>query len=309
MILLRAISSVLRWPFRREGRVALDPPTRIEWNSTLPALQIRVGAHRIFYTVKGGGEPVILIHGYGAGIWVWEKQIEILSRSYRVYLLDLIGHGFSDRPKISYTPETYVRLLKGFMDKLGMKKAVLIGNSMGGGIAWAMTLLFPERVRRIVLIDCTPPDVLRNVRNDSFQTLALIRRIPVLPHVVIACRDRTAIRQVLEECVFDRRLITREVLNREYELLRVEGTTWVLCSTFKNAKGALKFNGELSKISSPTLFIWGEKDLIFPPAVGQALHRTIRGSRLKVIPRSGHIPMWETPEEVNEAILSFLSEN
>jgi pimeloyl-ACP methyl ester carboxylesterase len=256
--------------------------------------------------VKGEGEPIVLIHGYGAGMWVWEKQVEALSRSHRVYALDLIGHGFSERPRISYTPEAYLHFLKGFLDGVGVKKATLIGNSMGGGIAWGMAILFPERVERLVLIDCAPPDVLNQVKNDSFLTLVSIKHLPLLPKLVIASRDRRSIEQVLRECVFDTSLITPEILDRECRLLKIEGTTWVLYSTLKNAEDALKFKDQLSNISVSSFLIWGEKDLIFPPSVGERLHQTIPGSTFKVVERSGHIPMWETPEEVNEAILSFL---
>ena len=100
-----------------------------------------------------------MIHGYGAGMWIWEKQIDILSQICRVYLVDLIGHGFSDRPKIDYTPDAYIRSFIDFMTAIGVEKATLIGNSMGGGLAWSVAALFPERVDKLVLIDCIPPDV------------------------------------------------------------------------------------------------------------------------------------------------------
>jgi pimeloyl-ACP methyl ester carboxylesterase len=73
-----------------------------------------------------------------------------------------------------------------------------------------------------------------------------------------------------------------------------------------NATKGLRFKDQLSRISHPTLLVWGERDLIFPPFVGEALHRMIPGSEFRIIPKSGHIPMWETPETVNQAILSFL---
>jgi pimeloyl-ACP methyl ester carboxylesterase len=303
---LRWIFSLFRSPFRREPRLLLVRPYRIDWNPSLLPLTVRVNGRSIFYTVKGSGEPILLIHGFGAGMWVWEKQVEVLSRSHRVYALDLLGHGFSDRPRISYTPEAYLNFLKGFLDGVGIKKATLIGNSMGGGIAWGMAILFPERVERLILIDCAPPDVLKQVKNNSFLTLVSIKHLPLLPTLMIASRDRRSIKQVLEECVFDTRQITPDVLDRQCRLLRIEGTTWVLYSTLRNAEDALKFKDQLSNISVPSFLIWGEKDLIFPPSVGESLHQTIPGSTLKVVERSGHIPMWETPEEVNEAILSFL---
>ncbi len=113
-------------------------------------------------------------------------------------LLDLIGHGFSDRPKIDYTPETYIHFLRDFMDGVGIERATLIGNSMGGGIAWAMAALFPERVKRLILINCVPPDVLNQVRNESFRTLAAVKDIPLLPYLVIASRNKNSIKGFLK---------------------------------------------------------------------------------------------------------------
>jgi pimeloyl-ACP methyl ester carboxylesterase len=258
--------------------------------------------------VKGEGKPLLLIHGYGAGIWVWEKQIDILSQSYRVYVLDLIGHGFSDRPKIPYTSETYIHFLRDFMDRVGIERATLIGNSMGGGIAWAMAILFPERVNRLILIDCVPPDIFPQVNNESFRILIAIKDVPILPYLIIAGRSKKSIRWILMECVSDIRLITPEVVNRQYQLSKIKGTTWVLYSTFKHAKEALKLKDQFSYIRHPALFLWGDKDLIFPPQVGETLHQAIKGSKFLKIENSGHIPMWETPNEVNKAILSFLQE-
>jgi pimeloyl-ACP methyl ester carboxylesterase len=141
---LRWILSVLFAPILREQSISFVRPTRIDWNPSLFPRTIQINGHTIFYTVKGEGKPILLLHGYGAGIWVWEKQIEALSQSYLVYALDLIGHGYSDRPKISYTPETYIHFLRDFMDGVGIEKATLIGNSTGGGMAWAMAIRYPE---------------------------------------------------------------------------------------------------------------------------------------------------------------------
>jgi len=306
MARLRWILSVLAAPFLRERSIPLVRPAQFDWNPSLSPQTIRINGHTIFYTVKGAGRPVVLIHGYGASIWVWEKQIEVLSQEYRVYALDLIGHGFSDRPRIPYTPETYIDCLKHFMDGVGIEKATLIGNSMGGGVAWATAILFPQRVDRLVLIDCVPPDVLREVKNESFRMLAAIKDIPVLPYLVMAVRNKNSIRKVLLECISDIQLITPEVVNRQYQLSRIKGTTWALYSTFRHAKEALKLKDQLSLIHKLTLFIWGEKDIIFPPQLGERLHRAIADSKFLVIKKNGHIPMWETPDQVNRAILDFL---
>jgi pimeloyl-ACP methyl ester carboxylesterase len=308
MVQFRWIVSVLMMPFLWGCSIPLVRPTRIDWNPSLSPRTIQINGHTIFYTVKGEGKPILLLHGYGAGIWVWEKQIEALSQSYRVYALDLIGHGYSDRPKISYTPETYIHFLRDFMDGLGIEKATLIGNSMGGGMAWAMAIRYPERVDRLVLINCVPPDVLQQVKNESFRTLVAIKDVPILPYLVIAARSKNSIRWVLLECVSNIKLITPEVLNRQYQLSKIKGTTRVLYSTFKHAEEALELKDQLALIRQPTLFVWGEDDLIFPPEVGETLHQAITGSKFLRIEKSGHIPMWETPDQVNQAILDFLKE-
>jgi pimeloyl-ACP methyl ester carboxylesterase len=305
---LRRILSILSALILRERSIPLVRPTRIDWNPSLSPQTVQIKSHTIFYTVKGEGKPLILIHGYGAGIWVWEKQIEALSQGYRVYALDLIGHGFSDRPKIPYTEETYIHCLRDFMDGLKIEKATLVGNSMGGGVAWAMAIRFPQRVDRLVLIDCVPPDVLDQVKNESFRMLRAIKDIPFLPYLAMAARNKSSIRQILLECISDTRLITLEVVKRQYQLSKIKGTPWVLYSTLTQAKEALKLRDQFSQIRKPTLFIWGERDLIFPPQLGETLHQAIAGSRLLKIERSGHIPMWETPGEVNQAILEFLKE-
>ena len=308
MIHLRWLIPILGLPFRSERSLPLVRPERPDWNPFLSLQTIQVETYRLCYVVKGKGEPIVLIHGYGAGMWVWEKQMDALSKNHQVFAVDLLGHGFSDRPKIEYTPETYVRSLKCFMEGVGIEKAVLIGNSMGGGISWWMAVSFPERVKKLILIDAAPPDVLDQIQNDSFRMLVEVKNLPLLPYLIIASRDRESIKGVLEECISERSLITPGIIDRAFQLLRVRGTTWALASTFKHATDALRFKESLSLIPHPTLVIWGEQDLIFPVTVGEKLHRIIPRSILRTIPQSGHIPMWETPEAVNPILLSFLRE-
>jgi pimeloyl-ACP methyl ester carboxylesterase len=306
MIQPRWVLSILTMSFLWGRSVPLVRPDRIDWNPSLSPETIEINGHTIFFAVKGEGKPVILLHGFGAAMWVWEKQVEALSKDHRVYLLDLIGHGFSDRPRIPYRPETYIQFLKDFMDRAGIERATLVGNSMGGGLAWAMTALFPEKVNKLILINSMPPDVLDQVRNDSFRTLVAIKNIPLLPYLVIASRNRNSVKWILQECVSNIKLITPEILDRQYRISSIKGTTWVLYSTFKNAENAKKLGGYLSTLLQPTLLIWGDRDLIFPTPVAESLQQAIPGSKLQLIEGSGHIPMWEAPDEVNRVILDFL---
>jgi pimeloyl-ACP methyl ester carboxylesterase len=260
----------------------------------------------IFYAVTGEGPPVLLLHGFGGEIWMWERQVAALSKRYRLYIPDLLGYGYSDRPKIDYTPSFFIEMIKQFMDQLGVTSASLIGNSMGAGIAWAFALTHPERVDKLVLIDGIPPQVVPAVRNRLLRGFLAMRHIPLLTYLVVALRTRRMVRVALTQAVYHDRLITDAVVERQYRIGHIAGTARVIASTVRYADEVARYAGALATLRKPTLIIWGEQDELFPVAVGEQLHASIRDSELVVIKGSGHMPMWEKPDETNQAILEFL---
>jgi pimeloyl-ACP methyl ester carboxylesterase len=284
----------------------LSRPTAFDWN---PALELRlagIDGGEIFYAVAGEGAPLLLLHGLGGEIWMWEKQVAALSKRYRLYIPDLLGYGYSDRPRVDYTPSLFIDAIRQFMDRLGVKSAGLIGNSMGGGIAWAFALTHPERVNKLVLIDGIPPQVIPAVRNRLLRGFLAIRRVPLLPYLAIAFRTRRMVRAVLMETIYDNRLVTDMMVERQYRIGRIAGTARVITSTVRYADEVARYADVLTNLLTPTLIIWGEQDELFPVEVGKQLHASIRDSELVVIKDSGHMPMWETPDETNRAILEFL---
>ncbi len=281
-------------------------PVAFEWDPALQPKTVLVKEGTIFYGVAGEGPPVLLLHGFGGEIWVWEKQVSPLSKRHRLYIPDLLGYGYSDRPKVDYTPAFFIDSIRQFMDQTGVRRASLVGNSMGGGIAWAFALTHPERVEKLVLIDSIPPDVVPAVRNPSFQWFLAIRNLPLLPRLAVALHTRGMLRATLMEMVFNDRLITDAVVERQYRIDRIVGTARVMTSTARQVEGVNRYAGALATLAKPTLIIWGEQDEVFPVAVGKQLHASIKGSELLVIKGSGHMPMWEQADETNQAILEFL---
>ena len=281
-------------------------PAVFEWNPTLELKTAGITEGTIFYAVTGEGPPVLLLHGFGGQIWVWEKQVAALSKRNRVYIPDLIGYGYSDRPKVEYTPALFIDSVKQFMDQLGLRRASLIGTSMGGGIAWAFALTYPERVDKLVLIDSVPPDVVPEVRNPSYRWFLAIRNLPLLPGLAVALHTRGMLRATLMEMVYDDRLISDEVVERQYRIGRIAGTARVMTSTARHAEELKRYAGALRTLVKPTLIIWGDQDEVFPVAVGKGLQASIKDSELLVIKQSGHMTMWEHPSETNQAILEFL---
>ncbi len=102
---------------------------------------------------KEGKPAVILIHGFAASVEIWQHNILALSKNHRVYALDLVGFGCSDKPSADYTPAFLVNHVNGFVNALKTKKATVVGLSMGGGTAILYTLAYPDKVKKLVLID------------------------------------------------------------------------------------------------------------------------------------------------------------
>ncbi|HZY30091.1 MAG TPA: alpha/beta hydrolase [Candidatus Methylomirabilis sp.] len=282
-------------------------PTAFEWNPALELKTAQIKEGTLLYAVAGEGPPVILLHGFGGQIWVWEKQVSELSRHHRLYIPDLLGYGYSDRPKVDYSPALFIESIRQLMDQLGLQRASLVGNSMGGGIAWAFALTHPKRVEKLILIDSIPPDVVPAVRNPSFRWFLAIRNLPALPYLAVRLSTRGMLRETLKEMVFDDRLINNPVVERQHQIGRIEGTARVMTSTARHVEEVERYGTGLSTLSTPTLIIWGEQDEVFSVSVGKKLHTLIKGSELLVIKGSGHMSMWEHPDETNKAILEFLA--
>jgi len=115
---------------------------------------IKIGAINTRYWHQGDqGAPVILIHGLGVSADIWMHNIEALAQRYRVYVPDVIGFGKTDKPDTEYTAALFATFINDFMSALNIEKPTLIGNSLGGGIALQYTLLYPDKVDKLVLVD------------------------------------------------------------------------------------------------------------------------------------------------------------
>src|SRR5208337_1196742 len=115
---------------------------------------VTVDDKKVHYIEKGNGKPIILIHGFLYHTVMWKKNIDALAEKFKVYAIDLWGWGYSERLKEKeYSFERYGKQIVGFMDALNIKKATLVGQSMGGGISVYVAAHYPERVDRLILVD------------------------------------------------------------------------------------------------------------------------------------------------------------
>jgi pimeloyl-ACP methyl ester carboxylesterase len=282
-------------------------PTQFDAIERMPIHTILVHGQRIAYLDVGAGPPIILIHGFGGSMWQWEYQQHALSQHFRVFTLDLPGAGVSDKPDIDYRPDEMLDFFVGFMDAVKTPQATLVGNSMGAGLAIGMALAHPTRVAKLVLIDGLPQHVLKKLTSPSIRR-ALETSAPTwLVSFGNILFGRLMIEPTLREIVHDPALLTPAVIERSNRNRRRPGLIKPIMTVRDNLPlWESEFATRLGEITHPTLVLWGEEDRVFPIAVGEELHQTIKGSRFIRVPNAGHIPQWERPDVVNQELITFI---
>ncbi len=259
---------------------------------------IDIGGVTLHYTDEGSGEPVVLLHGFPHSAELWTPQRAALSGSYRVIAPDLRGHGRSDPPHGAVSIDLYADDVVALMDELGIGEATVGGLSMGGYVLMALLRRRPDRVRAVMLMATKAPgdtEAGKQARNDMIALAqeegagAVADRM--LPRMVTA-RTRAENPDLVE---FVRSMMAGT---------SVEGIV--------AAQSAMRDRPDstptLAGLQLPALILVGQEDELTPPAEAEAMHRTIAGSRLEVIPDAAHVLNLEQPEAVNSAILGFLEE-
>ncbi|WP_455370911.1 alpha/beta fold hydrolase [Petrachloros mirabilis] len=282
-------------------------PPHFDAIERFPIKTVTIKGHTMAYLDVGTGKPVVLIHGFGGSMWQWEHQLSPLSAQFRVITPDLIGSGLSDKPDIEYRPEQMVEYFVAFLDALQIQQAVLVGNSMGAGLAIAMSLNHPERVSKLILISGLPSNV-----KDKLTSPSIRRALDTsAPSWLVSFGNwlfgGLVLESILKEIVYDPSLLTPAVIERSNRNRQHPG----LISPIMTVRHTLPLwetdlARRIGQISHPTLILWGEEDRVFPISVGEELHRTINGSQFVRIPKAGHIPQWEQPAIANRAMVEFI---
>lgn len=267
-----------------------------------PSQLVRVGSQLVHVEQAGQGEPVVLLHGFGASTYSWRKVIPAISASHRVIAIDLNGFGYTERPKdlASYTREGQAAMILGVMDALGIGRAHIVGHSYGGGLSLFLASTHPERFRTLVLVDSSAP----TYPDDRRSRLASARPFANLFLRTIALRP-AMVRRSLKASFFDDSLITPGLVQAYLERVRIEGAEDAFYGlTVPRIVPGPKVR--LDQIRVPTLAVWGAEDHLISLATGQRSVARIPGSEFVVIEHCGHLPMEEKPEELLAALLPFL---
>ena len=260
---------------------------------------------RVHYQEAGAEEnPVlVLIHGFASSTLVWSKVfLDLAQAGFRVIAVDLLGYGYSGKPRNGeYTIAGQANLLMKLLERLGIKRATLVGSSYGGAVAATCALDHQQRVDKLVLVG--------TVNNNEPLRFHLMRLFssPLLGDVVspLLIGSRRLLRKRMKR-VYDRHewvLDERRVDARHFPL-RASGTQRAIIRTVR-AWDAERISRDAHLIQQPTLLLWGENDIEIPLADGERLHEEIPGSRLIVFLNCGHLPHEEYPEAFTKVVSDF----
>ncbi len=235
---------------------------------------VQVNGVPVSYEVAGEGEPLVMVHGLSESTRVWYKNLPALVQRYRVYLVDLPGFGAMRKFHQHFKLTEAGAWLNGWLQAMGLEEISLVGHSMGGYVSMALAAAYPERVKRLVLVD----------------SIGISAGLPVDSLVPLALRAIRRSTPGLWLC------ITYDYLRAGQMMVRKAAQQIV----------DLDASDVLSAVRAPTLLIWGEEDDLVPCDLGRQLHERLPGARLQVMAGANHFCMYERPREFNQSLLAFL---
>ena len=269
---------------------------------------IKAAGLNTFYLEAGSGTPVVLLHGLGATNASMLPTFWDLARDHRVIAPDLPGFGDSAKPVRSYDASFYADWALEFLTELGIDKAFLIGNSMGGRVAIEAALCAPERVERLALLAPAPAFI---KKREMVGVVRLLRPelalVPVpLPRGLVRrnLKSMFARADCLEEAWYEAAID---------EFLRVFSTPRGRIAFFSAARqiyleephGDSGFWDRLPGLKTPALFIWGDRDKLVPASFSRHVEKALPKAKSIVLGSCGHVPQFEHPEKTHALVRDF----
>lgn len=258
----------------------------------------------LYYEIHGNGEPLVLIPGLGYDGWMWHKMIMGLAEHFQVISFDNRGSGQSDKPAGPYSAQMLAADVIGMLDAFGITKAHIMGHSMGGFIAQAIAVDYPERVNKLILsatnfggphhipITAEAMAVLMDLSGDPIDRLKR--------GIVISCAPGfVADNPEFVEYWVDYR-VQHPIDPAGYQAQLAIGLSLI--------SEAASFEHKLERVNAPALILFGKHDKVVPPGNAELLAGKLTNSKIEILDGAGHFFPFETPEEANAAVVRFLKE-
>ncbi len=269
---------------------------------------VNVGGLRVSTYVVGEGPPVLILHGLGASkISVLPILPPLVHAGHRLVVPDLPGHGESDKPRGDYSPRFYARVLRQLMDALEIDRAAVVGNSLGGRVALEMAVRSPDRVTGLGLLDPAVPGF--RVRYVLGFTRVIPTEVGAIPFPLREAWMKRAVRRLMAD---PSRLPSDGFDAAAGEFIRIYRNPAARMAFFDSLRHILiepprPFWARMARVRVPAVVIWGEDDRLVPVRLAYKLADVLPGAELLVLPKVGHVPQFEAPEETAGTLLRFLA--
>lgn len=260
--------------------------------------------------VKSGSilpEIIVLLHGTSASVHTWQGWTTQLSDEYCVVSMDLPGFGltgpFVDK-STTYTSKNYAAFVVEVLETLHLDRVTLAGNSLGGKIAWRTAALYPEYVKKLILIDSVGyPSAPKSIPIGF-----VVAKNPVLAPMLNYILPRNVVKKSVLSVYADDSKVDEALINRYYELALRQGNRQALSQRLQEPDNEA-IPEHIKQLALPTLILWGAQDDLIPVENAALFHRDIANSQLKIFDDLGHVPHEEDPMATVAVVKEFLMQS
>ena len=268
---------------------------------------LEINGMNVHYRDEGKGFPIVLVHGTAASLHTWNSWTKELKKTNRVIRMDLPAFGLTGpNATADYSIKNYTTFLHQLLKKLKVDKFYLVGNSLGGNIAWNYAAEYPNKIAKLILVDASGLPT-----NKAQPAIFKMAKTPILNSLFLFVTPKFLIKKNIKEVYADDSKISDKLVTRYHKMALRKGNRQAFIDRAKiDFKLGAKANLEkLKSILTQTLLIWGKQDNWIPlNSVGIKMDSLLPNSKLVVLENSGHVPMEENPEESLEVLKKFLGE-
>lgn len=265
--------------------------------------------HRIAFTRRGSGPPILLIHGIHAAAWSyeWHDNAEYLARTNTVYTIDLLGFGRSDRPAIRYSARLYISLISDFVHQVVAEPCVLVATSLSGAYAIVLGARDPQRFPALALIAPTGLVRLNKSSGVGGEAGRLAVETPIVGTAMFnGLVSRRSIRYWLEKTYADDTIVTSDLVDIYYWTSHQRGARHAPAA-FISGNLNIDVRQALRRLTQPTLLVWGEEGSIAPVEEFRGFRGVKPDIELAVLTPAGDLPHDERPDDFNVILSTWLN--